>query len=125
MKPASAKQKGRIGQKAAIKAMVDASILHGLPIDPSDLVSRSSGSNGEDIIVSANLRKYFPISVECKNIKAFSGKKYYQQACSNAGTHEPLVVIRLPRDKIMYSIIATQALMELYAELAKYKFKEY
>lgn len=120
MKPASAKQKGRIGQRAAIAAMVEASIKYSLPIAPSDLVSRSSGSNGEDIIMSENLRKYFPISVECKNIKAFSGKKYYNQASDNAGQFEPVVVIRLPRDKTLYSIISTQSLMELYAKLAVY-----
>lgn len=123
MKPASAKQKGRIGQKAAIKAMVDASIKYCLPIDPTDLVSRSSGSNGEDIIMSENLRKYFPISIECKNIKAFSGKKYYLQASDNAGKYEPVVVVRLPRDKTMYSIISTQTLMELFARIAVYSNK--
>ena len=119
MKPASAKQKGRIGQKAVIKLLLDMCSKYGIAMKDDDFVSRSSGSNGEDVMMSPRARAAFPISIECKNIKAFSGKKYYQQASDNAGKHSPVAVIRLPRDKTMYAIISAEELIELYARLMK------
>lgn len=121
MKPASAKQKGRVGQKAANSIFLNAAHKFSLLLNEDDFISRSSGSNGEDCIFSPLARKIYPISVESKNIKAFRGKNFYLQAASNAGNYEPVVTIKLPRDAMLLSIIATQALAELYAENAYLK----
>lgn len=78
MKSASAKAKGRALQKW-VKEMMHR--VSGLP--DSEILSRSSGSNGEDVILSKKARLYFPISAECKNRAKFSVYKDYDQAWAN------------------------------------------
>lgn len=103
MKPASAKAKGRIGQQLIVRA-----ILEKFPqLEPDDCTSRSMGAGGEDILLSPAARKLFPFSVESKNLAAFAGYNYYDQATTNcpknckpiavvkANRREPLVLISL------------------------------
>ena len=57
-------------------------------------------SHGEDIILGAESRRKFPISVECKNQEAVNVWKSYKQAEENApGGFEPILVIKRNRSK--------------------------
>lgn len=90
MKTSSAKAKGRNLQKYVV-----ARILHYFPsLVHDDVISRSMGSQGEDVMLSPVARKLLPISIECKNKKAFSIYKDYAQASSNSHTYHPIVVIK-------------------------------
>lgn len=92
MKTSSAKAKGRRLQNWFV------SVLHeklGLP----DIESRPMGSQGEDIIMGNESRNAFPYSIECKNQEAVNIWKAYDQAVSNCGDYEPLVVLKRNRSK--------------------------
>lgn len=95
MKTASCKAKGR-----NLCKMVKASIHKILPyILDHDIKVTSSGATGEDLQFSPYARQKLPISVECKNRKAFSIIRDYEQAMSNAGKFEPVLVIKENRGK--------------------------
>jgi hypothetical protein len=55
------------------------------------------GANGEDVLLSPSARKLFPYSIECKNLFRIAVYALYDQARSNAGKHEPLLVIKQDR----------------------------
>lgn len=60
-----------------------------------DVRSCSMGSGGKDIQLSQMAKDLFPFSVECKNLKAFAGYKFYDQAMFNRTEDEiPLVVVK-------------------------------
>lgn len=62
------------------------------------MTSRSTGANGTDILLSPLARKSFPFGVECKNIAAFAGYRFLEQAEANTGKgSKPLVVIKANR----------------------------
>lgn len=93
MKSQSAKAKGRKLQQAVRDA-----ILQRFPdLEPDDVRSTSMGAGGEDVQLSPKARKLFPYSVECKNLAKIAVYNYYQQAETNCGKHEPLVVIKQNR----------------------------
>ena len=94
MRPSSAKAKGRKLQQWFASKMVEI-----LNLDPEDLESRPMGSQGEDIIMGKQSRNVFPYSIECKNQEAVNVWKAYEQAESNCGKYEPLVVIKRNRSK--------------------------
>jgi len=95
MKSQSAKAKGRKLQQAVRDV-----ILSTFPtLEPDDVRSTSMGAGGEDVLLSPKARKLFPYSVECKNLAKIAVYNYYQQAETNCGTHEPLVVIKQNRCK--------------------------
>lgn len=101
MKTSSAKAKGRKLQQWFAKLMVDTLDLH-----EEDIESRPMGSQGEDIIMGRESREKFPYSIECKNQEAVNVWKAYEQAESNCGKHEPLVVIKRNRSKPLVVIDA-------------------
>jgi hypothetical protein len=101
MKTSSAKAKGRRLQQWVAKMLVE----H-LGADEEDLESRPMGSSGEDIIMGKQTRQIFPYSVECKNQEAVNVWKAYEQAESNCGKYEPLVVIKRNRSKPLVVIDA-------------------
>jgi len=101
MKTSSAKAKGRKLQQWFAKLMVDTLDLH-----EEDIESRPMGSQGEDIIMGRESREKFPYSVECKNQEAVNVWKAYEQAESNCGKYEPLVVIKRNRSKPLVVIDA-------------------
>lgn len=79
MKPSSAKSKGRVLQQKLMRKLLEA-----FPsLKPDDITSRSMGANGEDLLLSPAARKLIPYSFECKNIAAFVGYTYLQQAIPN------------------------------------------
>ena len=109
MKPASAKAKGRVLQQ-----LVCSTILNKFnELEPDDVQSRSMGANGEDIMLSPAARRKFPFSVECKNLAAFAGYNFYEQAVSNCPKNaKPIAVVKANRKKPLV-LIDLQHFMEL------------
>jgi hypothetical protein len=69
-------------------------LIEKLNIDPEDLESRSMGAGGEDLIMSKAARTKFPYSIECKNQERLNIWSAWEQAESNKGIYEPIVVIK-------------------------------
>ena len=89
MKTSSAKAKGRRLQQKFMQLLIEK-----LDIDPEDIESRSMGAGGEDLIMSKAARTKFPFSIECKNQEKLNIWSAWEQANSNKGIYEPLVVIK-------------------------------
>jgi hypothetical protein len=89
IKTSSAKAKGRNLQK-----WVRDQLIEQLEIHPEDIESRSMGAGGEDLIMARAAREKFPFSVECKNVEKLNVWEAYEQAKANAGTYEPIVVMK-------------------------------
>jgi len=84
------KQKGRTLQQWMRKKLIEI-----LDLKEDDVISRSMGSPGEDIILSYSAKQSFPCSIECKNQE--TAKMVYDwldQAKSNANGLEPIVVFK-------------------------------
>lgn len=93
MRPSSARQKGRIGQRGVQQA-----ILEVFPeLEEGDVRNTGSGQNGEDLQLSPAARKLLPIQIEVKNKKASQIHTYYEQAKTH-GKYEPIVVVKRDRD---------------------------
>lgn len=91
MKPASAKNKGRILQKWVVSQLLSKF----KQLETDDCTSRSMGAGGEDVLLSPAARKLIPYSFECKNIAAFVGYNYLAQAESNCPkTATPIAVVK-------------------------------
>ena len=88
MNTQSAKAKGRRLQQW----VRDKLISKGLKED--DVQSRSMGAGGEDIMLSSDARLMFPYSIECKNQERVSIWKAYEQAQSNCGKYQALLIIK-------------------------------
>ena len=110
LRPSSAKAKGRKLQQWFASKMVEI-----LGLDPEDLESRPMGSQGEDIIMGKQSRNKFPYSIECKNQEAVNVWKAYEQAESNCGKYEPLVVIKRNRSKPLV-LIEAEYFIKLHEE---------
>lgn len=92
MKPSSAKAKGRIFQQW----IRDKLLAHyEKQLEPDDIKSTSMGAGGEDILLSPKARSFFRYSIECKSLKSIAVYKFYEQAKSNCGKHEPVVFIKM------------------------------
>ena len=101
MKPQSCKAKGRNLQK-----WVREQLIEQLDIHPEDIESRSMGAGGEDLIMARAAREKFPFSVECKNVEKLNVWEAYEQAKANAGTYEPIVVMKKNHKKPLVVIDA-------------------
>ena len=101
MKTSSAKAKGRNLQKKVRELLIE----H-LGIDPEDIESRSMGAGGEDLIMARAAREKFPYSIECKNVEKLNVWDAYDQASSNKGNYEPIVVMRKNNKKALVVIDA-------------------
>ncbi|CAB4241386.1 hypothetical protein UFOVP67_72 [uncultured Caudovirales phage] len=109
MKPASAKQKGRILQQR-----VTAKILEKFPqLTTRDVQSTPMGCPGEDIKLSELASKLFPYSVECKNKAKVAVYAFYDQAKSNANGLTPLVVVNQNRAQTPLVVIALDDFLKL------------
>ena len=65
MKPASAKQKGRLLQQAVVTA-----VLERFPgLTAADVRSTPMGVRGVDVQLSARAKQAFPYSIECKSVE--------------------------------------------------------
>ena len=89
MKTQSAKAKGRRLQQWFRNVLIE-----GLDIHPEDIESRSMGAGGEDLIMARAAREKFPCSIECKNQERVNVWESYDQAESNSGDYEPIVVLK-------------------------------
>lgn len=89
MRPQSAKAKGR-----RLQQWVREKLIECLEIHPEDIESRSMGAGGEDLIMARAARQKFPHSVECKNVEKLNVWDAYDQASSNCGDYEPIVVMK-------------------------------
>ena len=89
MKTQSAKAKGR-----RLQQWVRDQLIEQLDVHPEDIESRSMGAGGEDLIMARAARQKFPYSIECKNVEKLNVWEAYEQAKSNCGDYEPIVVIK-------------------------------
>ena len=89
MKTSSAKAKGRRLQQRFRELLIEK-----LDIHPEDIESRSMGAGGEDLIMARAARAKFPFSIECKNQEKLNIWSAWEQANSNRGIYEPIVVIK-------------------------------
>ena len=89
MKPQSAKAKGRLLQQ-----WVRDKLIEMLDVHPEDIESRSMGAGGEDLIMARAARQKFPMSIECKNVEKLNIWDAYEQASTNCGDYQPIVVMK-------------------------------
>ncbi|MGI0010135.1 MAG: hypothetical protein ACREAE_01900 [Nitrosopumilaceae archaeon] len=81
-----------------------------------DVISRSSGATGEDVILSERARTMFPFTFECKNRKAFALYKDYEQAVTNnpdPALYRPVLVIKQNNSRPLVVLDAEDWLMSL------------
>lgn len=91
MKPASAKNKGRILQKWVRDILL--SCLKSM--EPDDIKSTPMGVNGPDIQLSPAARRKWPWTVECKSRATFSVYSIMDQAEKNLMKNtKPVVIIK-------------------------------
>ena len=101
MKTQSAKAKGRRLQQEFRKLLIEELNIH-----PEDIESRSMGAGGEDLIMARAAREKFPYSIEAKNVEKLNVWSAYDQASSNKGKYEPIVVMRKNNKKALVVIDA-------------------
>jgi hypothetical protein len=89
MRPQSAKAKGR-----RLQQWVRDQLIEHLEVHPEDIESRSMGAGGEDLIMARAARQKFPHSIECKNVEKLNVWDAYDQAATNCGDYEPIVVMK-------------------------------
>ena len=89
VKTQSAKAKGRRLQQWFRNLLIEK-----LEIHPEDIESRSMGASGEDLIMARAAREKFDYSIECKNVEKLNVWEAYEQAKSNSGDYEPIVVMK-------------------------------
>lgn len=89
MKPQSAKAKGR-----KLQQWVRDRLIESLDVHPEDIESRSMGAGGEDLIMARAAREKFPYSIEAKNVEKLNVWEAYDQAKSNSGNYEPIVIMK-------------------------------
>ena len=90
MKTSSAKGKGR-----RLQQWVRDQILETFPdLTPYDVASTSMGAAGVDVQLSTAARRVFPFAVECKNQESLNMWKAWNQAESNAGDLEPMLIVK-------------------------------
>ena len=88
MRPASAKAKGR-----RLQYRVRDDLQQALRLLPGDILSRSMGAAGTDLVLSPAAQARFPFAVECKNQETVALWAAFRQAEANAGTQPPLLVV--------------------------------
>ena len=96
MRPQSAKAKGRRLQQQFRELLIEE-----LGIHPEDIESRSMGAGGEDLIMARAAREKFPFSIECKNQEKLNVYDAYDQACANAGDHQPILFMKKNKKKAL------------------------
>lgn len=115
MKPSSAKNKGRKFQQECGGDVLE----HHPSLTTRDVVSRSMGAGGSDLMLSEAAVQVFPYNVECKSLKAI-GKVYdfYEQACAhNTDGLEPLVMCKA-NSSLPLCIVSRSHFLELTSKAA-------
>ena len=73
-------------------------------LQDDDVQTRSTGANGEDIILSPKARAKMPYSIEVKNQERLSIWQALKQSESNAGDYTPLLIFKRNRSKT-YAVV--------------------
>jgi len=108
MKSRSAKNKGKRLQNNVRDLLLE--IFNQL--EPDDIKSAIMGESGEDIKLSPAARKLIPYSFECKNQEALNIWSSLEQAETNAGDHDPVLIFKRNRTKT-YAVIEIEKFIEL------------
>ena len=58
-----------------------------------DVLITSSGTTGEDLVLSPRAREVYPIQIECKNHATFAVYSHYDQAVGH-GPFNPVLVVK-------------------------------
>jgi hypothetical protein len=110
IKTSSAKAKGRLLQQ-----LVRDTILAVFPkLHEDDVRSTSMGAQGVDVQLSPAAQRFFPYAVECKNLASSAAYGYYLQAKAHSDKLEPLVVLKVNRQKPIVMVD-----LDHYMELVK------
>lgn len=100
MKTSSAKAKGRRLQTEVQTKLVEKFAT----LEPDDVRVAIMGESGEDLKLSPAARRVFPYSIECKNVEKLNIWGALEQAESNSGKHEPLLIFKRNRSKIYVAL---------------------
>ena len=111
MKTSSAKAKGRRFQQY-IRDLVRTSFN----LEEDDVRSTSMGCGGEDVQLSPRARKFFPYSVECKNVEKLNVWKAYEQSCENCKDYEPILFMK-KNHSIALAVVSAEHYFELLRRL--------
>lgn len=119
--PASRKAKGRLFQQQ-VAALILNAFRHVLT--PRDVMSRSMGAQGSDLIMSARAAQVFPFAPEIKRTEALNLNGAIDQAEGNAA-REGLwpIVIHRRNNKPAYATLRLEhflPLVQAYAEVRGY-----
>ena len=108
MSPRSAKAKGRKLQTWVAEKLL--SLLK--RVTELDIKSTPMGVNGADVQLSTVAYKQFPYNIECKNTERMTTiYNYYEQAVGHGNSGEPLLIIKMNRQKPL-AIVDAEHFME-------------
>lgn len=114
MKPQSAKDKGRRLQQEIRAAL----LMFAPSLKEDDIISRSMGAGGEDLILSPAARLIYPISAECKYQENLNIWKAMEQTYANADVHHiPVLFFRRNRSETYAALPASTLLSLLVGRL--------
>ncbi|CAB4141034.1 hypothetical protein UFOVP411_23 [uncultured Caudovirales phage] len=121
MKASSAKAKGR-----RLQQQVAADIRSAFGLPERDVVSTSMGAQGADVKLSAKAFRLCPLAVECKNVAAFVGYTYWEQAKAHAKTDGglPVAVVKANRKGTLLVVLEWPEFLTLLKEAKHGKPKE-
>ena len=111
MKSRSAKNKGKRLQNNVRDLLLETFNQ----LEPDDIKSAIMGDSGEDIKLSPAARKLIPYSFECKNQEALNIWSSLEQAETNAGDYDPVLIFKRNRSKT-YAVINIEKFIELINE---------
>ena len=84
-----------------------------LTLTDDDVRVAIMGETGADVKLSANAKKLFPYDIECKNTERTKTiYNYYEQAIDHTNGGEPLVIIKMNRQKPL-AIVDAEHFMEM------------
>ena len=114
MKTRSAKNKGKRLQNKVRDLILEKFTQ----LEPDDVRSTTMGDSGEDVLLSPAARKLFPFSVECKNQEKLNIWSSLEQAETNAGDYDPVLIFKRNRSKT-YAVLNVEKFIELINENSK------
>ena len=110
-KARSAKAKGR-----RLQNLVRDTLREVFPkLHEDDIKSQTMGMAGEDIVLSPADREVIPYSFECKNKERLDLWKSWEQALTNCGGRQPVLVIKRNHSRV-YAVLEFDAFLDLIGE---------
>jgi len=111
MKSRSAKNKGKRLQNNVRDLLLETFNQ----LEPDDIKSAIMGESGEDIKLSPAARRLIPYSFECKNQEALNIWSSLEQAETNSGDYDPVLIFKRNRTKT-FAVINIEKFIELINE---------